>query len=59
MLDRLLEHRQGRTTILISHRPKVIQRANWVLYLEDGRVKLSGSKKEVSKTSGEHLDFLD
>jgi ATP-binding cassette subfamily C protein len=59
LLDRLLEHRQGRTTILISHRPKVIQRANWVLYLEDGRVKLSGSKKEVSKTSGEHLDFLD
>ena len=28
VLDRLLEYRQGKTTILISHRPKVIQRAD-------------------------------
>jgi ATP-binding cassette, subfamily C, bacterial len=59
LLDRLLEHRQGKTTILISHRPRVIQRANWILYLENGEVNLSDFKQKLMKISGDHLDFLD
>jgi ABC-type bacteriocin/lantibiotic exporter with double-glycine peptidase domain len=39
VLDRLLYHRQGKTTIMISHRPKVIQRADWIVLLENGRLK--------------------
>jgi ATP-binding cassette, subfamily C, bacterial len=34
VMDHLLEHRQGKTTILISHRPSVIQRADWVVRLD-------------------------
>ncbi|MCY7390303.1 MAG: peptidase domain-containing ABC transporter, partial [Leptolyngbyaceae cyanobacterium CAN_BIN12] len=31
LLDRLLEDRRGKTTILISHRPRVIVRSDWVV----------------------------
>ena len=34
ILDRLLNYRQGKTTILISHRPQVIDRADWILMLQ-------------------------
>lgn len=48
LLDRLLQHRQGKTTILISHRPIAMQRADWVLLLERGQVKMQGAAAEVS-----------
>jgi ATP-binding cassette subfamily C protein len=58
VLERLLSHRQGRTTILISHRPRVINRADWIVFLEQGRLKLQGSLEELKAQTGEHLDFL-
>ena len=39
LMDRLLEYRKGRTTILVSHRPSVILRADWIVYIERGQVK--------------------
>jgi ABC-type bacteriocin/lantibiotic exporter with double-glycine peptidase domain len=59
VLDRLLYSRQGKTTILISHRPKVIQRADWVVLIEQGRLKIQGRPHELSTIPGEHLDFLE
>ena len=38
LMDRLLAHRSGRTTLLISHRPSVILRADWIIYMESGQV---------------------
>ncbi|MBD1855321.1 MULTISPECIES: peptidase domain-containing ABC transporter [Leptolyngbya] len=58
VLDRLLNHRQGQTTVLISHRPKVICRADWIVYLENGTVKLQGTQQELRAIAGQHLDFL-
>jgi ABC-type multidrug transport system ATPase subunit len=58
VLDQLLYYRQGKTTIMISHRPKVIQRADWVVLLEQGRLKIQGSPEELGRISGDHLDFL-
>ncbi|GAB1541450.1 peptidase domain-containing ABC transporter [Scytonema sp. NUACC21] len=58
VLDRLLQHRRGKTTILITHRPKVINRANWVVVLEQGKLKIQGSLEELRSIPGEHLDFL-
>lgn len=58
VLDQLLRHRQGKTTILISHRPKVINRADWIVLLEQGRLKLQGSLEELQSKTGEHIDFL-
>jgi len=59
VLDRLLYHRQGKTTIAISHRPKVIGRADWIVLLEEGRLKIQGTPEDLRSIAGDHLDFLD
>lgn len=59
VLDKLLAHRQGKTTIMISHRPRVIQRADLIVLLDKGEIKLTGTPEELSQLPGEHLDFLN
>ncbi|MEH2251856.1 peptidase domain-containing ABC transporter [Nostoc sp.] len=59
VLDRLLTYRQGKTTILISHRPKVIERADSIVLLERGRLQIQGSPEELRQIAGDHLDFLE
>jgi ABC-type bacteriocin/lantibiotic exporter with double-glycine peptidase domain len=59
VLEQLLHHRQGKTTIMISHRPKVIGRADWIVLLEEGRLKIQGNPKVLRSFDGDHLDFLD
>jgi ATP-binding cassette subfamily C protein len=58
VLDRLLLHRTGKTTILISHRPKVIDRSAWIVFLEQGKLKLQGSPNRLRSIPGSHLNFL-
>ncbi|WP_138503309.1 peptidase domain-containing ABC transporter [Nostoc sp. PA-18-2419] len=58
VLDKLLHYRQGKTTIMISHRPRVILRADFLVLLEKGQLKMQGVVKEMQLLSGEHLDFL-
>lgn len=58
VLNRLLSHRRGKTTILISHRPRIINRADWIVFLEQGQLKLQGSLEQLRSQPGEHLDFL-
>lgn len=58
VLDRLLSHRQGKTTILISHRPRVINRAEWIILMEQGKLIVEGSPEDLSSKPGNHLDFL-
>ncbi|MEH2423139.1 MAG: peptidase domain-containing ABC transporter [Nostoc sp.] len=59
VLDRLLTYRQGKTTILISHRPKVIERADSIVLLERGRLQIQGSPEELRQIAGAHLGFLE
>jgi ATP-binding cassette subfamily C protein len=49
VLDNLFAHRRGKTTILISHRPQITQRADWVVMLERGRVQWQGSAQELAR----------
>ncbi|BCL36555.1 transport/processing ATP-binding protein ComA [Nostoc sp. MS1] len=58
VLDRLLESRQGKTTILITHRPSVVNRADWIVFIEQGKVQLQGSLNDFLSQQGEHLKFL-
>jgi len=58
LLRKLLQHRQGKTTILISHRPQVIRQAEWIIVLADGQVKLQGTPAQIQAEAGEHLHFL-
>lgn len=59
VLDRLLSYRRGKTTILISHHPNVINRADWVVVLDDGQLKTQGSLEELRTQPGDHLAFFN
>ena len=58
VLDQLFAHRRGRTTIMISHRPRSIERADWIVMLENGQLKIQGTLEELRSQPGKHLDFL-
>ena len=58
VLERILTARRSRTTILISHRPRVVMRADIVVYLDRGALELVGTPSELANISGKHLDFL-
>jgi ABC-type bacteriocin/lantibiotic exporter with double-glycine peptidase domain len=44
---------------MISHRPKVIERADWLVMLDQGKLQIQGNPEELSHLSGEHLDFFN
>ena len=58
VLNQLLLHRQGKTTILISHRPRVITRADWIVLLNEGKLQIQGTVEDLRAQPGNHLDFL-
>ncbi len=59
VLERLLSHRRGKTTIFITHRPRVISRADWIILLNHGQLELQGSPASLRAQNGNHLDFLN
>jgi ABC-type bacteriocin/lantibiotic exporter with double-glycine peptidase domain len=58
VLDRLLASRQGKTTITITHRPSVIDRADWVVLLDKGQLRVQGPLSVLRSAPGEHLKFF-
>jgi ABC-type multidrug transport system fused ATPase/permease subunit len=54
-LDRLM---QGRTTVLTSHRPSLINQADVVYVIEDGRVTEQGSPAELKRNGGWFARFM-
>lgn len=58
VLDQLLAYRRGKTTILISHRPTVIEKADWIVMLDKGHLAIAGSLDDLRRTDGAHLSFL-
>jgi ABC-type bacteriocin/lantibiotic exporter with double-glycine peptidase domain len=58
VLAAVLEHRRGKTTILISHRPPVVNRADWVIVLEAGQVVTTGNPATLREKPGLHQEFL-
>lgn len=49
VFHRLLARRKGKTTIIISHRPSVVELADWVVVLEQGELKFQGYPKNLPK----------
>lgn len=58
VLDRLLHYRQGKTTIMISHRPPVINRASWIVLLDNGKLKFTGTPEQLRTVEGQDLDLF-
>jgi ABC-type bacteriocin/lantibiotic exporter with double-glycine peptidase domain len=47
LIDNLLHQRRGMTTVMISHRPSVILRCDWLIYLERGSVAAQGRPQDL------------
>ncbi|MEO0541377.1 MAG: peptidase domain-containing ABC transporter [Cyanobacteria bacterium P01_A01_bin.105] len=58
VLDKLLFYRQGKTTLMISHRPRVILQADWVVMLRQGELALQGSPQTLAQLDGTHQAFV-
>jgi ABC-type multidrug transport system fused ATPase/permease subunit len=48
---RLREHRAGRTTVLVTASPLLLDAADHVIYLDAGRLAAEGSHRELLETS--------
>src|SRR5665213_2568104 len=53
-LDRLLP---GRTTLIIAHRLSTIRRATKILYIEDGRVRETGTHADLIAAGGPYANL--
>ncbi|MEO1509191.1 MAG: ATP-binding cassette domain-containing protein, partial [Cyanobacteria bacterium J06633_23] len=58
LLHKLLVHRKGHTTVLISHRSSVNRIVDWVSVINDGEADIAGSPEYLLKQEGGHLQFL-
>nr|WP_299411210.1 peptidase domain-containing ABC transporter [Acaryochloris sp. IP29b_bin.148] len=58
VLDKLLSYRQGKTTIMISHRPSTIKRAEWLVQMDKGQLILEGEFEKLQAQPGDHQKFL-
>jgi ATP-binding cassette subfamily B protein len=55
-LDRLME---GRTVLIISHRLRLIQRADVIFVLRDGRIIEEGTHEELLERAGLYSEFYE
>lgn len=47
VLENLLNHRKGKTTIMISHREQVFSRSDWIILLGEGRLLKEGYPNDL------------
>lgn len=52
------EARKGRTTIIVSHRLSTIVTADFVAFMEDGRVTEIGTHHELMKMNGAYANLV-
>ena len=57
ILGRLKEVRQGRTTLLVSHRVSTARHADRIFVMEDGRILESGTHAELIAKGGYYSDL--
>jgi ABC-type bacteriocin/lantibiotic exporter with double-glycine peptidase domain len=57
VLENLLDYRRGLTTIVISHRPSILEFADWLIVLEKGRLVQQGEVNPLSTHMPNDLSY--
>lgn len=57
ILDRMLQLRKGKTTIIIAHRISTLQRADNVAVINDGKITEYGTPQELVKLGGFYAEI--
>lgn len=58
ILEQIIAHRYSKTTLMISHRPQVVQRADWIISLAAGKLSSTGTLADLRKQPGAHTEFM-
>jgi len=52
IIENLRRERQGKTTIICSHRLSAVEHAHWIIVLEDGKIIEEGTHEDLLKKNG-------
>ena len=59
ILQGVLKHRKGKTTVIISHRVSTLKKADYVIVLEHGRVLEAGSPHQLLQNGGYYAEMAE
>lgn len=59
IIENIRQGREGKTTIITTHRLSAIEHADWIIVLEDGKVTEEGTHGSLLKTGGWYREQFD
>lgn len=59
ILQGVLKHRKGKTTVIVSHRVSTLKKADYVIVLEQGRVLEAGSPHQLLQNGGYYAEMAE
>lgn len=59
IIENLRKNRQGKTTILIAHRISTVEKMDKIIFIDDGRIKATGSHTELYSTCPEYKTMVE